>query len=80
MPGIEPRFIGHPGRRIIPTFEGFTALLLRLFASEDEVTTILQNIGNYLQVDNLRRLETSVITALFSSFCICCMGPIIQML
>ena len=46
MPGIEPRFIGHPGRRITSTSEVFTALLLGLLASEDEVTTILRNIAN----------------------------------
>ena len=80
MPGIEPRFLGHPGRRIASTFEVFTALLLGLLAPEDEVATILRNIANYLPVDNLRRLETSVITALFSSFCFYCTGPIVQML
>jgi hypothetical protein len=80
MPGIEPRFIGHPERRITSTLEVYTALLLGLLASEDEVTTILRNIANYLPVDNLRKIETLVITALFSSFCFYCMGPIVQML
>ena len=68
MPGIESRFIRHQGRRIASTFEVFTALLFGLLASEDEVITILRNIANYPPVDNRRRLETSVITALFSSF------------
>jgi hypothetical protein len=45
MPGIEPRFIGHPGRRITTTFEVFPSLLLGL--PEDEVTTILRNIAVY---------------------------------
>lgn len=59
--------------------EVFTALLLGLLATEDDVTTILPNIANYLP-DNRMRLETSVITALLSSFCFHCTGPILKML
>jgi hypothetical protein len=80
MSGIEPRFIGHPGRIITSTFEVFTAFFLGLLVPEDEVTTILRSIVNYLPVDNRRRLEISVITALFSSFCFYCTGSVVQML